>query len=73
METPASRRDRIKRLAQKRTNEVIKKLEILGHCGNRQSYEYSDEEVKQIFLALEKKLNEVKGKFKPREDEAFHF
>ena len=73
METLDSKRDRFKRLAAKRTNEVIKKLEILGHCGNKHSYEYNQEEVKQMFLAIEKKLNDVKIKFKLSTEEAFRF
>jgi hypothetical protein len=73
METLDSKRERFKRLASKRTNEVIKKLEILGHCGNKHSYEYTQEEVKQMFLAIEKKLNEVKIKYKLSADESFQF
>ncbi|HTL48291.1 MAG TPA: hypothetical protein VL688_09580 [Verrucomicrobiae bacterium] len=73
METVDSKKDRFKRLASKRTTEVIKKLEILGHCGNKHSYEYSQDEVKQMFLAIEKKLNEVKIKFKLEAEESFHF
>ncbi|MDP3920065.1 MAG: hypothetical protein Q8R76_04570 [Candidatus Omnitrophota bacterium] len=70
METPDSKRERFRRLAAKRTNEVIKKLDILGHCGNKHSYEYSDAQIKEIFLAVDKKLNDVRDKFKPK-DETF--
>ena len=34
------------RLATKRTNEVLKRLRVLGHCANPQLYEYTDGEVK---------------------------
>ncbi len=71
METIQSKRDRFKRLAAKRTNEVIRKLDILEHCANKHSYDYSAEEVKQIFLAIEKKLNEVRSKFKTDAEPAF--
>ena len=73
METIQSKRERFKRLALKRTNEVLKKLEILGNCGNKHSYDYTQEQAQQIFKAVEEKLNEVKGKFKAVEDRAFHF
>ena len=73
METPATKKDRFQRLAQKRTTEVLKKLDILGHCANRGSYDYSREEVTQMFLAIERKLNDVKTRFKFSGDEAFHF
>jgi len=60
METSESKHDRFKRLASSRTNAVIEKLEILGNCASRSNYEYSEEEVKQMLLAIERKLNEVK-------------
>lgn len=69
METPETKRDRFRRLATKRTNEVIKKLDILGHCANKHSYEYTSEQAKEIFLAIERKLNEVKGLFKGAVDQ----
>jgi len=71
MESVQTKRDRFQRLATKRTNEVLKKLEILGHCGNKHSYEYSRAEVDQIFLAVEKKLNEVKNRFKASAEDSF--
>lgn len=63
--------DRFRRLAASRTNEILKKLDILGHCANKQNYGYSKEQVDQIFLTIEKKLNEIRIKFKPKEQE-FH-
>ena len=62
-----SRNDRKKeafrRLAAQRTNGVLERLRILGNCANRQLYDYSDEDVKRIFGALEKELRLVKAKF----------
>ena len=46
IETP---RQRFKRLAKVRTNEVLDKLRILGHCARREDYEYTENEVKKIF------------------------
>lgn len=71
METPEVRRERFQRLAVSRTNEVLKKLEILGHCANRHTYEYTAEEARKMFLAIEQKLNEVKIKFKDAEEKTF--
>lgn len=73
MESLETKRERFKRLAAKRTNQVLKSLEILGHCGNRHTYEYSAEEAKQIFLAIERKLNEVKMLYRLAGEEAFRF
>ena len=74
METSETKKDRFKRLASARTNAVIEKLEILGNCSNRSNYEYSEEEVKQMMLAVERKLNEVKMLFGHSSNkDNFHF
>lgn len=62
--------ERFKRLATLRTNEVLRRLKILGNCANRSAYEYTEEEVNKIFSAIERKLREVKAKFHfPKEKE----
>jgi hypothetical protein len=58
-----AKREAFQRLAARRTNEVLKRLRILGHCANPQLYEYSDGEVKKIFQAIDKELKVVKMKF----------
>jgi len=58
-----SKSDAFKRLATRRTNGVLERIRILGHCANPQLYEYSGEDVKKIFRAIEKDLRIVKTKF----------
>lgn len=65
MNTIETRNNRFKRLAQKRTNEVIEKLRILGNLSNKSSYGYSEVEVNKIFKAIEDQLRTVKSRFKP--------
>ncbi|MBI4427242.1 MAG: hypothetical protein HY569_02055 [Candidatus Magasanikbacteria bacterium] len=66
------RKDNFKRLAERRTNEVLRRVKILGNCSNRSSYDYSEEEVNKIFAEIEKKIREVKAKFTfPNRDRAF--
>ncbi len=60
IETP---RERFKRLATQRTNEVLRRLKILGNCANRQIYEYTEEDIEAIFNAIERKVKEIKTKF----------
>jgi len=55
--------DRFKRLAEYRTNEVLKRLKVLGNCSNRGVYDYSPEEINRIFSEIDKKTKEVKAKF----------
>ena len=61
--TPETKRDKFLRLAENRVNKVLDDLRILGHCGNRSNYDYTDEDVRIIFAKLEKGLRETKGQF----------
>jgi hypothetical protein len=58
-----TRRDRFKRIAAKRTNEVLEKIRILGNCANKSSYEYTDEEINKIFSEIDKQLKMTKSRF----------
>lgn len=58
-----AKREAFQRLATKRTNEVLKRLRILGHCANPQLYNYNEGEVKKIFKAIDKELKVIKIKF----------
>jgi len=66
-----SPKERFKRLATKRTNEVLKRLKILGNCSNRQIYEYSEEDVEAIFSIIERKVKEIRAKFYFPKEEKF--
>ncbi len=67
-ETP---KDRFKRLATLRTNEILKKLRILSNCANRSFYDYTDEDVKKIFLAIEEELKVARARFKRNRKKEF--
>lgn len=58
-----NKRERFKRLAATRTNEVLKRIKILSNCANRSAYDYSEEEVVKIFTAIERAIKESKSKF----------
>ncbi len=64
-------KDRFKRLATLRTNEVLKRLKVLGNCANRQAYEYSEKDIESIFSSIERKVKEVKMKFHFSKEEKF--
>ena len=68
---PESKNDRFKRLASKRTNEVIDKIRILGNCSNKSTYKYSREDINKIFKSIEQELRDVKSKFKINKKEEF--
>jgi hypothetical protein len=66
-----TKRDRFKRLASLRTNEVIRRLKVLGNCANRQAYEYDAEDVGKIFGEIDRKVREVKAKFNFSKEKEF--
>ncbi len=66
-----TRNERFKRLAAKRTNEILDKVRILGNCANKSSYDYSKEEINKIFSEIDKQLKITKAKFMSGKGERF--
>lgn len=58
-----TRFDRFKRLATRRTNAALDKLRLLGNLSNKSNYDYSDEDIRKIFSAIETQIREIKSKF----------
>ncbi len=58
-----NKKERFKRLAVYRTNEVLKKLRVLGNCSNRSAYDYTPEEINKIFSEIERATKDIKTKF----------
>jgi hypothetical protein len=63
MASTNEKRERFKRLAVYRTNEVLKRLKVLGNCSNRSAYDYTEQEINKIFTEIERKVREIKAKF----------
>lgn len=59
-----TKNEAFRRLATKRTNAVLAKLRVLGHCANPWLYEYSEQDIKKIFKVIDDELKVVKAKFK---------
>jgi hypothetical protein len=58
-----SKRDCFVRIAEARTNKIIDMLRLLGNCSNTATYEYTKEDVKKIFTAIDEELKATKSKF----------
>jgi len=54
------KRDRFVRIAERRVNKVIDGIDSLGKCSNKKNYEYTSDDVKKIFNAIERKIKEIK-------------
>jgi hypothetical protein len=66
-----TKHERFKRIAAKRTNEILEKIRILGNCANKSSYEYTEEEVNKIFSEIDKQLKLTKARFLAGKRERF--
>jgi hypothetical protein len=58
-----TREQRFKRIAEKRTNDIIRRIRLLGNCSNRSSYDYTDQQVSKIFAAVDKEVKEARARF----------
>lgn len=60
-------------LGEKRMNEAIKKIRLIGNLANRNNYNYTDEHVKSIILTLESEIQLLKTKFRREENTEIEF
>ena len=51
-----SRRDRFRRLAEKRVVRTIREIRLVGNLFNRSNYDYDQEEAEKILRALDAEL-----------------
>lgn len=58
------KRERFEKVAEKRVQFILGKLDLLGNCANRSNYEYSEQDVKKMFSAIKQKVRKVEMKFK---------
>jgi len=66
-----NKKERFQRLAERRTNDVLERLRILGNCANRGQYEYAAEDVRKIFKAIDSEVERIRLKFKDGETQKF--
>lgn len=58
-----TKRERFIRLAEARTNKILDMLKLLGNCSNKSNYDYSEDDIKKIFSAIDKETKNAKAKF----------
>jgi len=58
-----TKRDRFVRLAEARTNRILDDLRLLGNCSSKANYQYTDEDVRKIFNAIEKEVRQTRSRF----------
>ncbi len=70
-----SKEDRFKRLAEKRVNELLDKLRLVGNLADRRNYSYTQDQAKQIIQVIEDHSKSLRAKFLDQEfkEKAFTF
>ena len=64
VETPRkSKRERFLSVAEKRTVKVLRALRLLGNCGNRAAYQYTEAEVQKVFSAIQREIDRSRDRF----------
>ena len=61
--TKESKRASFLKLAEKRTNNTLKSLDLIANLANKYYYDYSQEQVGKIFGAIKERLNEAEDAF----------
>ena len=58
-----SKNDKFKRIASIRTESILMKIKALSRCANTRSYQYSRDEVRKIFNAINGEVRFAKALF----------
>lgn len=67
------KKERFERIAEQRTNKILKTLDLLGNCSNKGNYDYTEEQVNKIFNAIDAELKVTKLKFESQQKENKNF
>lgn len=59
-----TKREKFIRLAEGRTNNALKQIELLGNLSNQSAYEYLEEDVDKIIKTLKGAIKELEKTFK---------
>lgn len=59
--------EKFKNLAEKRVNNAIKQIRLIGNLSNTNSYEYTDEQVRKVFKTLDHELAVARKRFQDTE------
>jgi hypothetical protein len=66
MEKPLkeSKANRFRRVAEARTNKVLDMIRLLGNCADRRIYEFTEDQIKQIFCAITVAVNRAESLYR---------
>lgn len=64
-----TKREKFVRIAEARTNKIIKMIQLLGNCSNQGLYEYTTKDVNKIFSAIQTELDEAKKRYNKQDSQ----
>ncbi len=67
------KRDRFVKIAENRTNKIISMIKLLGNCSNKNNYTYNENDVRQIFNAIDDELKLAKARFNEAQNDKKEF
>jgi hypothetical protein len=59
-----SRRSRFRRLANKRVNNLMSQIRVLGNLSNKSYYDFRDDDIRKMFKVIDEQIRVTKSKFK---------
>lgn len=68
-----AKQENFKRIAENRVNKIIDMISKLENLNNTSFYEYSDEQMENIFNAIQKELDKQKELFKKNKNSKKRF
>jgi len=62
-----TKNEKFKRLAEKRVNNVIKQLELIGNLSNSSAYDFEEKDIEKIFKAIKIEVKKAELQFDKKE------
>lgn len=59
-----TKKEKFKELAEKRVNNALKNIQLIGNLSNTNNYDYSEEDVSKIFKTLKEEIQTAEARFK---------
>ena len=69
MKNEETKREKVVRIAEARTNKIINMIQVLGNCSNQSLYEYSQKDVNKIFNTIQTELDEAKKRYSKQDSQ----
>lgn len=60
------KKNKFRELAEKRVNNAIKNIQLIGNLSNTSAYSYTEDEAKKIFRTLKEEISFAEAKFKSK-------